>query len=639
MPIAARTSRTLVVVALLSLSPRAGLSGQQTESSAGSLRVVEIGILELQDRLASGEITSVALVDAYLARIAAYDEKGPSLNAVLRLDPAARGTAAERDRERAEGHVRGPLHGIPVVIKDNIDVQGLPTTAGTLSMAGLLPPDDAFQMRLLREAGAVILGKTNLHELGAGGTTISALGGQTRNPYDPARIAGGSSGGTAAAVAASFAPVGWGTDGGGSIRTPAALNNLFGLRPTKGLSSIDGVVVVTPTQLTVGPLARTVTDLAIALDATVGYDAADPATHALGDVSLPSFRESLDREALGGVRIGSLEPWLAGGEVSGVIRRALAEMADWGAVIVPVDFPALDSLLERTSMPAYEFKFSFADYLAATPGAPIESLGEILELGLYDEALDGVLRRWDLVEDRNSPEYQERLRRRGVLRESVIRLMDLQDLDALAYPTTREEAPLIGARGGGSNSSLSSNSGLPALTMPAGFTTKEMPVGLELLARPFHDHRLVALAFAYEQGNSYRRAPLRTPPLRGNRSPEPVSFAAVSEGDTGGGDEPGVVGTFSLDLPAGVLRYRVVASGVKPADVHAIVLKREGGTRPRAVVKQLSGPGRATVEGFVELPAHLLRGLVEGNLELGLYTRGHPLGAARARLVPPLTVP
>ncbi len=246
--------------------------------------VWEATIPEIQSAMEEGRVTSVQLVDLYLARIEAYDQKGPALNSILRINPNARSVAEGLDRERAESGARGPLHGIPMILKDNYDTVDMPTTAGSIALAGLVPHDDGFQVRKLREAGAIVLAKANMHELARGITSISSLGGQTRTPYDPSRNPGGSSGGTGASVAASFAAVGIGSDTCGSIRIPSAHHNLVGLRPTKGLSSIDGIIPLSHTQDTGGPLARSVVDLAIVLDATVGPDAADDATRILEGV-------------------------------------------------------------------------------------------------------------------------------------------------------------------------------------------------------------------------------------------------------------------------------------------------------------------------------------------------------------------
>src|SRR6476469_9808392 len=292
----ARRATTLAAAALCA-AISAGAQ-QQPVPRRGDV-VYEASIPELQQAMSRGVVSSVALVDAYLARIAAYDKQGPALNAIIRVNAAA------LDAERKAGRVRGPLHGIPVIVKDNYGTRGMPTSAGTIAFASL-EPDDAFQVKKLREAGAVILGKSNMHELASGITTISSIGGQTCNPYNPDRSPGGSSGGSGAAVAASFAAIAWGSDTCGSIRIPSAVHNLFGLRPTKGLSSIAGIVPLSHSQDVGGPIARSVTDLAIVLDATVGADPADSATRILGGRQPASFVAALDSNSLRGARLGVL---------------------------------------------------------------------------------------------------------------------------------------------------------------------------------------------------------------------------------------------------------------------------------------------------------------------------------------------
>ncbi len=251
-------------------------SGFSRTVAAAPFDLVEKSIAELQHAMAAGEVSSHELVAAYLARIDAYDKSGPKLNAMIALNPRALAEADALDKERAAKGPRGPLHGIPIVVKDNFETADMPTTGGSIALAGFEPKEDAFQVAKLRAAGAVILGKTNLHELAAGITSVSSMGGQTRNPYDPARNPGGSSGGTAAAVAANFAAAGMGSDTCGSIRIPSGHNSLVGLRGTLGLSSRAGVIPLSHTQDIGGPLARTVVDLATMLDATVGADERDP---------------------------------------------------------------------------------------------------------------------------------------------------------------------------------------------------------------------------------------------------------------------------------------------------------------------------------------------------------------------------
>jgi Asp-tRNA(Asn)/Glu-tRNA(Gln) amidotransferase A subunit family amidase len=246
---------------------------------AQSFEVAESSIADEQRAMTEGRVSSKDLVQAYLSRIEAFDQRGPRLNALITLNPNAIKEAEALDRERAAKGPRGPLHGIPVIVKDNYSTADMQTTAGTVALLGFVPSSDAFQVRKLREAGAVVVGKSNLHELASGITTVGSAFGQTRNPYDPSRNPGGSSGGTGAAITASLAAVGMGSDTCGSIRIPSSVNSLVGLRATKGLSSIAGIVPLSVTQDVGGPLARSVADLATMLDATIGEDPADPATH------------------------------------------------------------------------------------------------------------------------------------------------------------------------------------------------------------------------------------------------------------------------------------------------------------------------------------------------------------------------
>ncbi len=627
-----RVHGLLLAAATLAVTGCGGVGSADSE-----FEVAEASILELQEALAEGRVTSRQLVDLYRDRIAAYDVAGPELNTVTRLNPQAGAEADALDRERAAGTVRGPMHGIPVLMKDNYDVAGMPTTGSSLALSGLRPPDDAFQVARLREAGAVIVGKTNLHELAAGITTVSSLGGQSRNAYEPARNPGGSSGGTGAAVAASFAAVGWGSDTCGSIRIPAAVHNLFGLRPTKGLSSIDGILPLSHSQDTGGPLARTVADLAIALDATVGPDAADPATAVLEGRPTPDFQAALDPAALEGARIGVLADWLeedgGGGRITEVVRAALAEMDSLGAEVVDVTIPDLDSLLANTGLIDLEFKFDLMDYLAGVPDAPVATLEEIVEAGLHHEALDANFRRRIARTERPTDEYEEAMARRGALRDAVLGFMDAEELDALAYPTMRQETALIGAAPVGSTCSLSANTGLPALTVPAGFTETEVPAGLELLGRALDDARLVAFAYALETASPRRRAPLRTPPLERGRPPDPVLVAL----DPPQGSVDGNLlaeGTFLLDLPTGTLSYRLALAGVEPEDALGVVLRRipaadgEGGG---VVVLRLAGPDVTEVTRAIPLTTHLMHDLLNGRLELVAHTSA---GFEHRRLVP-----
>jgi amidase len=483
--------------------------------AAQSFSVVEKSIPDLQAAMQAGTVTSKDLVTQYLARIKSYDQSGPRLNAMIALNPRAIEDAAALDAERRAGRVRGPLHGIPIVVKDNYATADMPTTAGSKALAGFEPHRDAFLIAKLREAGVVIMGKTNLHELAYGITSISSMGGQTLNPYDPTRNPGGSSGGTGSAVAANFAAAGMGTDTCGSIRNPSSENNLVGLRGTLGLSSRDGIVPLSHTQDIGGPLARSVTDLAIMLDATVGADPNDPLSGGGAGHIPPSYRDALSADALKGAHIGILTPLFGSapedGEVGAIVRRALDVMRQSGAETVEVTVPDFDALLQGTSTINAEFKFDLLDFLAHYPDAPVHSLGEILDSGKYHPAIEGVLRRANMVETRETDASRAALAKRGLAREAIMAAMKTERLDALAYPTLRRKPAKIGEAQGGSNCQLSATTGLPAISMPAGFTPDGLPIGIELLGGEFAESTLLKLAYSFEQVTHLRKLPPTTP--------------------------------------------------------------------------------------------------------------------------------
>jgi Asp-tRNA(Asn)/Glu-tRNA(Gln) amidotransferase A subunit family amidase len=585
--------------------------------------------------MTAGHVSSLELVDGYLARIRAYDTSGPTLNAIIRLNPRARADAAALDAERKGGKVRGPLHGIPVLLKDNYGTRDLPTSAGSIALATLQPSSDAFQVRRLREAGAVILGKTNMHELASGITTISSLGGQTCNPYDPDRAPGGSSGGSGAAVAASFAAIAWGSDTCGSIRIPSAVQNLFGLRPTKGLSSISGIVPLSHTQDVGGPLARTVRDLAIGLDATIGPDPADTATRILEAHALPRFVESLDTTSLRRTRIGVLTAYFGTDaddqEAARVVRAAIDKLRARGATIVDVAIPGLDTLIDRGSVIDYEFKYDLMDYLAKMPNAPVKSLSEILDRGLVHDALEQPLRRREANGTRDSPAYDLALARRVSARALVVAFLDSNRLDALAYPTVRRKAAIIGEPQRGATCALSAVTGLPALSMPAGFTPDDLPIGVELLGRPLADAHLVAIAYDYEQSAHPRSPPGTTPPLVDGHAPAPVRFAATAH------DGRAVVrGTFAYDAVRRTLDYSVVAVGVPASQIIAVTIDRDSSGTKGPVIRRLAKTGLDRSNGTLTLGAPERRDLETGRLLLVLYTTERPLGTIRGPMALPV---
>ena len=590
--------------------------------------VHELSILDLQSAMSSGRVTSRRLVESYLARIQAYDQAGPRLNAIVTINPQAREDADAMDRERADNKVRGPLHGVPVLIKDNYNTADMPTSGGELGLATLQPAADAFQVKKLRDAGAVILGKTTMHELAAGITTISSLTGQTRNPYDLYRVPGGSSGGTGAAIGASFAAAGMGSDTCGSIRIPAANQNLVGLRGTHGLSSRSGVMPLSSTQDIAGPLARSVTDLAIMLDATVGPDPNDPIT-AEGASHIPkSYRDALSADGLKGARIGVLRALWGNApedeEVATIVRKALDGFKAQGAEVVDVSVPGLDDLLRESSVIGDEFKFDLAAYLAKIPNAPVKSLGEILDRGLNHAELDATFRLRNQPDKRETEHYRQAMIKRRALRAAVLATLEELRIDALAYPTLRRKPALIGEAQGGTNCQLSATTGLPAIAMPAGFSTDGLPIALELLGGAWEEAKLLKYAYASEQATKPRRPPFSTPPLMSGVAPAPTS-ADVTIGSA--------VIKFSYDATTGALRYEAATAKMTPSDrVLALALHRSDGDKPGPIVAQLLAPNQIIGSGTLTMRGRNREDLVAGKLYVQLYTKQAPLGFERQKI-------
>ena len=595
--------------------------------------VFEKTIPQLQDAMRSGEVTSRRLVELYRARIDAYDREGPRLNAMVALNDKALEQADALDRERAAGRVRGPLHGIPVVVKDNYETVEMPTAAGSLALGSFQTTTDAFQVTRLRDAGAVIIGKTNMHELASGITTISSIGGQTRNPYDLMRNPGGSSGGTGAAIGASFAAAGMGSDTCGSIRIPSSHNNLVGLRGTRGLASGRGIVPLSTTQDIGGPLARTLTDLAIMLDATVGSDPQAPIT-ARSTGHIPrSYRDALQPGGLKGARIGVLKSLFGSApednEVGDVVRKALDGMKEHGAELIDVSVPGLDDLLRDSGVINLEFKFDLLDYLASRPTAPVRSLDEMLKRGLYDDSMERQLTTRNRTEKRDTDEYRRALIKRDALRNAVTSAMEEQRVVALAYPTMRRKPALVGEAQPGTNCSLSANSGLPALSANAGMTDDGLPIGVELLGREWSESDLLKAMYDWEQ-RAPRVTPFSTPPLVNGRRPAPTTWERT-------GDD--LRAKFTYDATRAELTYDVTVTGVPAGDLRLVALQR-GDTDPqkgdtfRGVLLRLVEPGSLHGSGTIMLRYPFREELTRGELYLRAYTRAHPLGTTRLAMAP-----
>ena len=601
-----------------------------------TFEVAEASIAGEQKAMTEGRITSKALVQAYLNRIDAFDHRGPRLNSMILVNPRALAEAEALDRERVAKGPRGPLHGIPIILKDNYGTADMTTTAGSLALLGFTPLADAFQVRKLREAGAVIIGKSNLHELASGITSISSAGGQTLNPYDPSRNPGGSSGGTGAAIAASFAAVGMGSDTCGSIRIPASVNNLVGLRPTKGLSSIIGIVPLSITQDVGGPLARSVADLAVVLDATIGEDPADPATHLPPGQARPRFMDALNTAALKGARIGILEPLFGetsptsgdDAEVLRIVRGGIEELTKQGAVTVSVPMPDLMAALDGSSVIGSEFKEDLADYLAHNGNPPVHSLEEIVKQGLLHASLEPVFNLRLASKGRDSHEYRIAMAKRTVIQQSILRLMEDQKLDALVYPTMRRKPARVNEPQGGSTCQLSASTGFPAISMPAGFTADGLPVGIELLGKAFDDAKLVSYAYSFEQATHHRRAPLRTPALSATSM---ITWQTVQSAAGGS-----ITAQFKFDPTTNDLGYNLTAGGFAENEILAATIHRQGKEENGPVIAVLSNRAFKSLTGTERLTDPDREKLMSGGLYLRITTRASNTNNLRIPVKPTL---
>jgi Asp-tRNA(Asn)/Glu-tRNA(Gln) amidotransferase A subunit family amidase len=500
--------------------PAAPASAQQSP-----FRLQEATIASIHAAFAAGQLTCTQLTKLYLDRIAAYDIQGPSLHAVITVNPKAMEIAAEMDRSyRTSPASGGPLHCIPVILKDNFNTFDLPTTGGNVSMKTSVPPSDAFTVARIRKAGALIVAKANLQEFARGGMSISSLGGQVRNPYDLSRTPGGSSGGTGAAIAANFAVLGTGSDTGQSIRSPASANNLVGVRPTRGLVSRSGVIPNSLTQDEVGPITRTTTDAALLLDVMAGYDPADPIT-AFGNERIPaSYTHLLSADALKGARIGVITNLFGTAErhaeVNQVMEGAIARMAGLGAIVVRFDLPGYDGLVAPVSTSQFEARTVMDRYFAALgPNAPIKSFAELVaaKTSAVQKTLEAELA---IVDGMNSQAYKDRMLNRDKLRLAVAKKIADLNLDAILYPLQKVlVAPITAEDQLERNGTLSNGTGFPAVTFPGGFSTATasaplgVPVGAELLGLDYTEAKLLALAYAFEHASGLRKPPKSTPPL------------------------------------------------------------------------------------------------------------------------------
>lgn len=493
----------------------------------------DVGVAELQLRMTKGTLSSRSLTAAYLGRITAIDRAGPMLRSVIELNPDALAIATERDAERRAGRVRGPLHGIPVLIKDNIDsADRMQTTAGSLALVGKPAPRDAFIVERLREAGAVLLGKTNLSEWANFRSTRSTSGwsgrgGQTRHPYVIDRNPCGSSSGTGTAIAASLAAVGIGTETDGSIICPSSICGLVGLKPTVGLWSRSGIIPISSTQDTAGPMARTVSDAAVLLGALIGVDARDGATADSAGKGVSDYTTFLDAKALRGARLGVARN-MAGFHpaADAAFERSLDALRRAGAVIVdPVNIATVGKYDEaELDVLLYEFKAGVNAYL--------QSRGDTVNVRTMDDVMAFNRANADAEMPYFGQEQMERAQGTGTLQdakyqealatcrrlsrdEGLDAVIAQHTLDAIVAPSNGPSWPtdlMNGDRYSGGNSSVAAVAGYPSITVPMGFAGP-LPLGLSFIGRAWSEGRLLGLAYAFEQATQQRRGPRFLPTM------------------------------------------------------------------------------------------------------------------------------
>ncbi|WP_051361879.1 amidase family protein [Solimonas soli] len=517
---------------------------------AAPLDIETATVPELEAAMARGSLTSVALTRAYLTRIDAYDKKGPTINSVILLNPKALDEAKQLDAERRAGKLRGPLHGIPIVLKDNYDTFDMPTTAGSWLLKGSVPPDDAFTVKRLRDAGAIILAKMNLSEFAAGGGSVggakdpevlkagavpngySSLGGQTRNPHDLDKGPSGSSGGTGAGIAAAFAQFGMGTDTHSSVRGPSSVNGIVGLKPTNGLVSRDGIIPLALSLDTGGPMARSVTDIAVALNVLAGVDPADDMTKRAEGRVEKDYTAYLKKGALKGRRIGVTRDFYGQNPgADAVFEQAVGSLRRLGAVTVDFRYPdymlaSKDNIYSLITQS--EFKKQIADYLKTTkPGYP-KTLDDLVRMANdpktgYPDPHKAFAFKYtaSVALDLDDPLYlAAKEQGMALVKGAVDAMMKKYRLDAIVYLSSpAAAAPIVppadpkpnGPRALGYN--IANLSGYPDIVVPAGMTPEGLPVTISIMGPAFSDGAIIGYAYDFEQATHARRLPKYTPAL------------------------------------------------------------------------------------------------------------------------------
>ena len=481
--------------------------------------LVNAGIDDIHSAVDAGALTYERLVRMYLDRIDAFDRRGPELRAIIATNPRAIETARTLDAERKQRGRRSRLHGIPIAVKDNIDFGGMPTTGGSAAFAGSYPPRDATVIQKLREAGAIVIAKTNLDELASASRGLSTLGGQILNPYDLTRNPGGSSGGSAVAVASGFAAISIGTETGFSIRSPASNTAVVGLVPSRGLISRAGVMPLSFTQDRVGVHARTVDDAATVAQAIRGFDDGDPATEQSLAISPEPLRPIA---AANGLRVGVLADMFRKGEEFAAFNEAVlaqrAALTRAGMIVIDGLSTGTDliAIMPNLRLNSFELQTAFDAYLIRRgANSPVKTFAELVGGGKYLRG--GSLERriqetMKIGDPRTNAEYQGIQKMQAELRDRLVRLMEQHQLAALMYPVKSLPSPPLGTSDDGPrDNNISAVTGLPAIAVPAAFDKSGLPIAVEFLGRPFSEARLLAVAGAYQRANPVRVTPPSTP--------------------------------------------------------------------------------------------------------------------------------
>jgi len=475
----------------------------------------EMTIEKYHKALLEGTITCKALTQYYLDRIATFDDQ---IKAVIMINPDALDEAEKMDLLLKEKGLIGPLHGVPVLVKDNFETAGMETTAGSMTLKGFIPEKDAFILDKILKAGGIVVAKANLHEFAIWGETVSSVLGQSYNPYDLTRTPGGSSGGTGAGIAADYALLGLGTDTINSVRSPASANNLVGIRPTLGLLSRSGIVPYSYTQDTAGPLTRSVADAAIALEIMKGYDPEDPITKAQNDYKIDDYTKHLDPNGLNGKRIGVLKS-LFGAEAwhestNRAVNHAIEKMKHAGAEIVYLE-DAIDTgyLVKEVSVHLHDFKDHLNQYLKTLPAhMPYRDMQAIYDSGLTHPGVRSNIEE-ALTLSTSTEAYQKRIASQEDVRNHLDEIFKREGIAAMVYPHQKQLVCKAGSSQLERNGVLSSVTGYPSICVPAGFSEPSeeapigVPIGLEILGRPFTEETLIEIAFGYESIEAVRMIP------------------------------------------------------------------------------------------------------------------------------------